>query len=110
MLDYTPENIEISRAMMNYFINFAYHLDPNGPTAELHTERSACNPGHPLKRTDDRQPFNTTFWNTHHFPCNKNSLRMAPSQFGIIQDDFREERMAVFNDPDIAKHLWIRSL
>lgn len=46
-------------------------------------------------------------WTPHNFPANKNMLRLKPGEVAVMQDDFREDRMAVFNDPALAGNLQI---
>lgn len=70
----------LSHNIMDYWVNFAYNLDPNGPGL----------PG----------------WPAHEFPANKNALQFHPGNITVIQDDFREDRIAVFNDPVIAPQIF----
>jgi carboxylesterase type B len=65
--------------MMAYWLNFAYTQNPNGG-------------GLPD-------------WPTHNYPSNANSLLFAPNNVNVIQDTFREDRIAVFNDPQYADAL-----
>lgn len=41
-------------------------------------------------------------WRPHNFPSDKNSLQLATANITVIQDDFREERIAIFNQPENA--------
>lgn len=79
---YSDDQITLSTQLMDYWINFAYHLDPNGD----------CLPE----------------WPAHDFPGNKNSLSIIPGALSVIQDDFREDKMDWMNDSAVAKGLWMR--
>ncbi|KAL1413334.1 hypothetical protein Q8F55_001093 [Vanrija albida] len=78
---WTAKDRTMSQQMMQYWLNFAYNQDPNG----------------------DGLPS----WPRHAYPANKNSLLFLPDQVGVIQDDFREERVAIFNDPANAAELYL---
>jgi carboxylesterase type B len=64
---------------MNYWINFAYYLDPNG-----------C---------EDNMDSSAVYWPAHEHPENRNMMRMDPGAFSVVQDDYREEQMAVWDLP-----------
>jgi carboxylesterase type B len=67
----------MSENMMDYWTTFAHNLDPNGP-------------GLPS-------------WTPHNYPANKDILQLRPGAVKVIQDDFREDRIALFNDPARAE-------
>lgn len=103
--------------MMNYWINFAYYLDPNGnmtgnPHVQTTNDTVTYGNGnwatHSVKKRKrvcgkESSPVNSTVWLPHGFPENKNSIVFAPGNFSLIQDDFREEQMKVFDGPEMAK-------
>lgn len=60
-------------------IDFTYCSDPNG-------DGSSGRPN----------------WPTHSYPENKNSLELDAGSVKVIQDDFREEAIAMFNEPQNA--------
>jgi carboxylesterase type B len=76
---YTLESKAMSTNMMDYWINFGRNMDPNGNGAPQ--------------------------WPTHNFPANKNILRLLPGGVSVIQDDFREDSAALFNQPEVANVL-----
>lgn len=76
LLFWSFDDYAMSLNMMDYWINFANNLDPNGPSVPN--------------------------WAAHNFPANKNILRLKPGQVQVIQDDFREDRISIFNDPTLA--------
>ncbi|KAL1412218.1 hypothetical protein Q8F55_003229 [Vanrija albida] len=80
--NYTAAQVELSTQLMDYWIAFAYFADPN----------NGCLPD----------------WPAHAFPGNKNSLRIQPGALGVIQDDFREDKMDWMNDSVVSKELWQR--
>jgi hypothetical protein len=45
-------------------------------------------------------------WPEHRFPANKNCMHFLPGSVGPIQDDYREERLAIFNEPTYAEALF----
>lgn len=73
---YNLQDKALSTNMMDYWINFGRNLDPNGNGAPQ--------------------------WPTHNFPSNKNIMRLVPGGVSVIQDDFREDDVALFNRPEVA--------
>lgn len=67
-------------------INFVYCSDPNGDGSS-----------------------GREYWPTHSYPDNKNSLEMDAGKVMLIQDDFREESIAMFNEPQNAFYVRKRS-
>lgn len=113
--------------MMNYWVNFAYYLDPNGDMTDnprVHTTNTTVtykkgnwkNPAVRERGRDDKKKggrtakggkhaLERTVWRPHGFPENKNAMLFAPGNFTVIQDDYREEQMQVFEGPAMAKDL-----
>ncbi|CAK9779972.1 alpha/beta-hydrolase [Cutaneotrichosporon oleaginosum] len=73
ILFWSFNDAKMSEYMMDYWTTFAHNLDPNGP-------------GLPQ-------------WGAHTYPANKNIMQFRAGDVRVIQDDFREDRVAVFNDP-----------
>ncbi|BEJ15098.1 hypothetical protein CspHIS471_0408650 [Cutaneotrichosporon sp. HIS471] len=73
LLFWSFADTRLSENMMDYWTTFAHNLDPNRP-------------GLPA-------------WSAHSFPANKNMLRLKAGAVGMMQDNFREDGMAMFNDP-----------
>jgi hypothetical protein len=63
-------------------VNFVYNMNPNGG-------------GLPD-------------WPKHSFPANKNCLRLISGGVGAMQDDFREDKIALFNQPEMASQIFAR--
>lgn len=61
-------------------LNFAYNQDPNSS--------------------------NLPNWPKHNFPSNKNSLQFLPGNVNVIQDDFRGDRVGMWNDPSVASQMY----
>lgn len=110
--------------MMNYWINFAYYLDPNGDMSHnphVHTTNTTVTYGkgnwknpavHEKKGRDgkknsrhEKHAVERTVWRPHAFPENKNAMLFAPGNLTVIQDDYREQQMQVFDGPEMAKDL-----
>lgn len=53
-----------------------------------------------------RWVLNQTYWPAHHYPANKNSINFAPQSVSVIQDHFREDRIAIFNNATLALKLY----
>jgi len=62
-------------------LNFAYNQDPNS--------------------------VNLPNWPQHDYPANKNCLQLLPGNVTVIQDDFREDRVAMWNDPEVAYQMYM---
>ncbi|OCF45772.1 hypothetical protein I317_00260 [Kwoniella heveanensis CBS 569] len=75
--NYTVEDGQLSDAMINYWLNFAYYNNPNGPS--------------------DSATGNATYWPTHDISQNKNSLRLKSDNITVFQDDYRQEQTNFFN-------------
>lgn len=73
-------------------INFGYYRDPNGKNIKKHGKVAAG-------------VLNGTYWDTHTYPKNKNSLYLSASNVSVIQDDFREAQMSVFMQANISEAL-----
>ncbi|GMK55174.1 hypothetical protein CspeluHIS016_0202300 [Cutaneotrichosporon spelunceum] len=86
-LGYSPDQVALGKAMMDYWINFVYCLDPNG-----------------------EGDSGLAHWPTHDFPTNKNSLEMDIGSLKVIQDDFREQSMAYINEPQNAFYIRKRDM
>lgn len=116
--------------MMDYWINFAYYLDPNGDMShdpKVHTTNTTvvykkgagkhpakCNKeckGKGKKGKGQNCGGNTTsslsrtIWLPHGFPENKNAIVLAPGNFSAIQDDYREDQMKALDGPQMAQDL-----
>lgn len=62
-------------------INFVYHSDPNGKKCKNPT------------------------WKAHTYPKNKNSLLLGVDDVRVIQDDYRDDRIDIFNQPQNAYYV-----
>lgn len=77
--------------MLTSRVNFGYYRNPNGKNIR--------------KKQKVVGALNSTYWNTHTFPENKNSLYLSPTNVSLIQDDFREEQMSVFYHANVSEAL-----
>jgi len=91
--NYTATQTEAAKGLMNYWINFAYYLDPNG--RKRHKGDRDHKDGSDL----------ATYWPPHRYPDNKNQIRMAVGNFSVVQDDYREDQMKVWELPGMDKAL-----
>ncbi|WOO78302.1 putative secreted lipase [Vanrija pseudolonga] len=99
--NYTAEEVEVSEAIMNYWINFAYYLDPNGKDSRRRSNTFEPPPGVDHPNTTAVFPF----WPVHSFPKNKDTLLFSPGNITIIQDDYREEQIDTFLLPEMIRPL-----
>ncbi|WVQ98239.1 hypothetical protein IAU59_005362 [Kwoniella sp. CBS 9459] len=75
--NYTAADAQLSDTMINYWLNFAYYTNPNGPS--------------------DSAVGNATYWPTHDISQNKNILRLKSDNVTLFQDDYRQEQTNFFN-------------
>lgn len=110
MLWFSAPNVALAKTMMDYWINFAYYMDPNGAATTQDLGDIASQIG--AEFIEDQAVFQASAegnalglpnWTRHDLRKNKDSLLLKPGDVRIIQDDFREERMAVFDDPRVIK-------
>ncbi|BEJ09791.1 hypothetical protein CcaverHIS641_0607060 [Cutaneotrichosporon cavernicola] len=82
--NYTAEAEVLGQQIMDYWINFATYLDPNGDP------NLPCDPPSP-------------YWPPHG--ATKDSMRFDSANLTVVPDTFREDQMAVFDEPDVAAAL-----
>ncbi|WVF69607.1 hypothetical protein IAT40_004385 [Kwoniella sp. CBS 6097] len=75
-MNYTAQDAQLSDTMINYWLNFAYFTNPNGPS--------------------DSSVANATYWPTHDISQNKNILRLKSDNVTLFQDDYRQEQTDFF--------------
>ncbi|BEJ12984.1 hypothetical protein CspHIS471_0301580 [Cutaneotrichosporon sp. HIS471] len=82
--NYTAEAEVLGQQIMDYWINFATYLDPNGD---------------PNLPSDPPSPY----WPPHG--ATKDSMRLDPANLTVVPDTFREGQMVIFDEPDVAAAL-----
>ncbi|GMK57932.1 hypothetical protein CspeluHIS016_0407660 [Cutaneotrichosporon spelunceum] len=81
--NYTAEAEVLGQQMMDYWINFADHLNPN-------------------PRNGQYDPA-TPYWPPHG--AGKESIRLDLANLTVVPDTFREDQMAMFDEADVAAAL-----
>jgi carboxylesterase type B len=94
--NWTQAEEDAAHRMLTYWINFAHDLDPNGKSGK-HGHKGD-------KNKDNKAPY----WPAHTYPANKNMLRMHVERFEVVQDDYREDQMKVWDVPGMAEALHYR--
>ncbi|WVF69597.1 hypothetical protein IAT40_004375 [Kwoniella sp. CBS 6097] len=80
--NYTDEDWALSDRMMDYWINFIHHTNPNGTSHHHHHHHHA----------------NLPEWPRYHSRSKRhNMLRLKAEDIEVIQDTYREEAMEVFS-------------
>ncbi|CAK9785919.1 unnamed protein product [Cutaneotrichosporon oleaginosum] len=83
---YGPEDLDLAQKMLNYWTNFAYHLDPNG--ADKRGEGNAAL---------------STFWETYD---EGRIMNLSAGGTWMEPDDARWDQVQVFRRPAVAKAMY----
>ncbi|WWD00792.1 hypothetical protein V866_007727 [Kwoniella sp. B9012] len=76
--NYTAEDQQFSYQMIDYWLNFAYYTNPNGPSSNSNSNS------------------NSTNWPT--YTSEKNILRLKSNNVTVFTDNYRQEQMDFFNN------------
>ncbi|KAK4688859.1 hypothetical protein P7C73_g1244, partial [Tremellales sp. Uapishka_1] len=82
--NYTTGDLSLSRAMIEYWLNFVYYTNPNGPNATSTI-------------TPTLQAANATYWSPYGSSADLNILRLQYGNISLFKDDYRQTQMDYLN-------------
>ncbi|KLT42256.1 alpha/beta-hydrolase [Cutaneotrichosporon oleaginosum] len=100
--NYTAQEQAAGRGIMNYWLNFAYYLDPNGPPQQS-TKRNNDGASESASGVGDTGWTDGAWW--PQYGGEHNTLIMEPGNFRIAPDTYREDQMRVFEGETAARAL-----